>query len=46
MNDKQSPWRTPWVLGWIGLLVAFFMANGYMIYLSVTMPPRLVTENY
>jgi len=46
MDKNQSPWRSPWVLGWVGLLVAFFIANGVMIYLSVTHAPNLVVKDY
>jgi len=46
LNDKQSPWSNPWVLLWIGLLVAFFIANSFMIYLSVSSAPRLVVKDY
>ncbi len=45
-TEKQSPWRNPWVQGWVGLLVVFLMANGVMIYLSITNNPGLVVDDY
>ena len=44
--ERQSPWTNPWVLGWIGLLVVFLIANFIMIYLAVTNSPGLVVDNY
>lgn len=46
MTEKQSPWRNPWVQGWIGLLVVFLIANMVMIYLAVTHNPGLVVDDY
>ncbi|WP_207063911.1 FixH family protein [Motiliproteus sp. SC1-56] len=46
MAKSQSPWRSPWVLGWTALLVVFFIANGVFIYLAQTNNPGLVVENY
>lgn len=46
MTEKQSPWRNPWVLGWIGLLVVFVMANFVMIYLAIDRNPGLVVDDY
>lgn len=46
MTQKQSPWTNPWVLGWIGLLVVFLIANFIMIYLAVTHNPGLVVDDY
>jgi nitrogen fixation protein FixH len=46
MTEKQSAWRSPWVLGWIGLLVVIVTANGIMIYLAQGSNPGLVVPNY
>lgn len=46
MTEKQSPWRNPWVLGWVGLVVVFLLANFVMIYLAITKNPGLVVDNY
>ncbi len=44
--NRNSPWRNPWVLLWIGLLLAFFAANAVMIYLSRDNNPGLVVDDY
>ncbi|WP_275098230.1 FixH family protein [Sedimenticola hydrogenitrophicus] len=46
MTEKQSPWRNPWVQGWVGLLVVFVAANLVMVYLAVTNNPGLVVDDY
>jgi nitrogen fixation protein FixH len=46
MTNKQSAWRSPWVIGWVGLLLLFFIFSGVRIYLAVTSSPGLVDENY
>ncbi|MCW8890737.1 MAG: FixH family protein [Sedimenticola sp.] len=46
MTEKQSPWRSPWILGWMGLLVVFLLANFVMIYLAVDRSPGLVVDDY
>jgi len=46
ITDKQSPWRNPWVQGWIGLLVVFIAANIVMIYLAFSHRPGLVVDDY
>ncbi len=44
---KDSPWRNPWFLGWMGLLAAFLMANFFMIYLTISSDsPGLVVDDY
>lgn len=43
---KSSPWRSPVVLTWGALLLAFFIANGIFIYLALTNNPGLVVEDY
>jgi nitrogen fixation protein FixH len=42
----SSPWRSPVVLVWSALLLAFFIANGIFIYLAQTHNPGLVVEDY
>lgn len=48
MNDvkRNSPWRSPWVLFWIGLLVVFVAVNLVMISLSRSVNPGLVVDDY
>ncbi len=45
-SKANSPWRSPWFLGWMGLLVAFLMANSYMVYLATSSGPGLVVNDY
>lgn len=46
MKDKQSAWRSPWVIAWIGLLVAFILVSGFRIYLAIETSPGLVNKDY
>lgn len=46
MANSQSPWRSPLVLGWLALLLVFFVVNGIFIYLAQTRNPGLVVDNY
>lgn len=46
MRASNSPWRNPWVLGWLGLVVAVLIVNTIMVLLSVTTNPGLVTDEY
>lgn len=43
---KSSPWRSPVVLVWSALLLAFFVANGVFIYLALNNNPGLVVDDY
>ncbi|MES9859074.1 MAG: FixH family protein [Sedimenticola sp.] len=46
MSEKQSPWRSPWIIGWMSMLVIFVLANIVMIYLAINDNPGLVAEDY
>lgn len=46
MTEKKSAWRSPWVLGWIVMLVAFLTMNVIMIYLAIHNNPGLVVEDF
>lgn len=46
MTASNSPWRNPWVLGWLGLVVVVLIANAIMVLLSVSTNPGLVTDEY
>lgn len=46
MPTSNSPWRNPWVLGWLGLVIMVIIANGIMVMLSVSTNPGLVTDEY
>ena len=45
-NKSTSAWRSPWVIAWIGILVAFVLVSGFRIYLAVATDPGLVVEDY
>ena len=44
--QKQSAWRSPWVIAWFGLLFVFVIANGIMIYLAAEKSPGLVVKDF
>ncbi|MCB1857003.1 MAG: FixH family protein [Gammaproteobacteria bacterium] len=46
MSRKQSAWRSPWVIGWVTLLILFIGVSVFRIYLAVKTDPGLVDENY
>ena len=47
VNKKSgSAWRSPWVLGWIGLLVVVLAVNALMIGLAFYTKPALVRADY
>ncbi|MEJ1298281.1 MAG: FixH family protein [Candidatus Sedimenticola sp. (ex Thyasira tokunagai)] len=46
MSEKQSPWRSPWIIGWMSMLVIFVAANIVMIYLAIDDSPGLVVDDY
>jgi nitrogen fixation protein FixH len=45
-NSSNSPWRNPWVLGWIGLIIVVVGVNLAMVYLAVSTNPGLVSEDF
>jgi nitrogen fixation protein FixH len=46
MTDKNSAWRSPWVIAWVVMLVIFFSMNVFMIYLAQSNNPGLVAEDF
>jgi nitrogen fixation protein FixH len=42
----DSPWRNPWVLGWIGLILVVLAVNLTFVYLAFSTNPGLVSDNY
>jgi len=44
--SKSSPWRSPVIMIWSGLLLLFYIANGIFIYLALNSNPGLVIDNY
>ena len=39
-------WRSPWVIGWVGLVLAVLAVNLTMVYLAVVTNPGLVDDDY
>jgi len=46
MSNKQSAWRSPWVIAWVGILVAFVLISGVRIFLAIDTNPGLVVQDY
>lgn len=46
MATNNSPWRNPWIIGWISLVVVVLLANAVMALLAVSTNPGLVTDEY
>lgn len=47
MGEKRtSAWRSPWVIGWIGLVVVVLGVNLTMVVLAVATNPGLVNDNF
>jgi nitrogen fixation protein FixH len=46
MADKNSPWRNPWVIGWISMVVIFITMNMIMIYMATNNNPGLVVDDF
>jgi nitrogen fixation protein FixH len=42
----SSPWRNPWVLGWIGLILAVLTVNLTMVLVAIATNPGLVNDDY
>lgn len=42
----DSAFRSPWVLGWIGLVVTVLAVNATMVYLAFATSPGLVNADY
>jgi nitrogen fixation protein FixH len=46
-EHKPIPaWKSPWVIAWIGLVLAVLGVNGVMVYLAVATNPGLVVEDF
>jgi nitrogen fixation protein FixH len=39
-------WKSPWVIAWVGLVVAVLGVNLTMVYLAIATNPGLVVEDY
>lgn len=45
-TKSDSAWRSPWVIGWIGLVVTVLAVNLTMVYFAVATNPGLVNDDY
>ena len=43
---SNSPWRSPWVRSWIGLILVVLGVNLTFVYFAVSTNPGLVNEDY
>jgi nitrogen fixation protein FixH len=46
MADKNSAWRSPWVIAWVAMVVIFFSMNMIMIFMAADNNPGLVVDDY
>ena len=44
--NPTPAWRSPWVIGWAGLIVAVLAVNLTMVYLAIATNPGLVNDDY
>ena len=45
-NVKTPAWKSPWVIGWVALVVVVLAVNLTMVYFSMSTGPGLVVEDY
>jgi len=46
-SAKGTPaWRSPWVIAWVGLVVAVLGVNATMVYFAIATNPGLVNDDY
>ncbi|MEA3640299.1 MAG: FixH family protein [Lamprobacter sp.] len=45
-QGAESAWRSPWLRGWIGLVVVVLVVNATMITLAFVTNPGLVVDDY
>jgi nitrogen fixation protein FixH len=46
VNHSNSPWRSPWVLSWIGLILVVLAVNLAFVYLAISSNPGLVSDDF
>ncbi len=46
VDPSNSPWRSPWVLAWTGLITVVLMVNVTFVYLAFATNPGLVNDDY
>jgi len=44
--NKNSAWRSPWVIAWVAMVVIFFSMNLFMIFMAVDNNPGLVVDDF
>lgn len=45
-KTSASAWRSPWVIGWIAMIVVVLVVNSVMIFLAYATSPGLVRNDY
>jgi len=45
-RHANSPWRNPWVISWIALVVVVVLVNITMVVIAITTNPGLVVDDY
>lgn len=45
-SAKQSAWRSPWVIGWVAIVLTVVLVNAFMIFLAINVNPGLVVDDY
>ena len=46
MSNKQSAWRSPWVIGWAVMLLTFITVSVVRVFLAVQTSPGLVVDDF
>ena len=46
MSDKNSAWRSPWVIAWVAMVAIFLTMNLIMIYMAIDHNPGLVNDDF
>jgi hypothetical protein len=44
--EKGAAWRNPWIWGMLGLGAAVLLANGVLVFYSLSTSPGLVVEDF
>lgn len=45
-TNKTPAWKSPWLIGWMGLVLTVLAVNLVMVYLAIETNPGLVVEDY
>jgi nitrogen fixation protein FixH len=46
MAEKNSAWRSPWVIAWVAMVIIFFSMNLIMIFMASDNNPGLVVDDF